>query len=158
MRDDRAWCLTIYGHGLITQEQYEKAEEQLEKAGELHYKLVREGMDEDNLTWNLFTLAAAQYRLQKRSQDAAGNFLEACNRLRTMMKKKKKIWFSDYLDDIFNKLQRSDKVEEEVCKSIPDLQKWLSPDSVRKGKNALDNIIKNLEKARPQTHNKEYIR
>lgn len=167
LRDDLAWCLTIRGYGLLMQAGHlreqglqkkkeatlKEAEQVLQEAQGFHRKLPGEDEDKDNLAWNLFALAAAQYELgekdSKKLKAGKQSLLEACNMLREMTRKKKKIWFSDYLEDSLNVLWEHAKdtkgkhVKEE---DIKKLMEWWKSTVVREGKQALDNIIRELEK------------
>ena len=170
LRDDLAWCLTIRGYGLLMQARHlreqglpkkkeatlktlKEAEQVLQEAQGFHRELPGEDEDKDNLAWNLFALAAAQYELVEKDSEKlkAGkrSLLEACNMLREMTRKKKKIWFSDYLEDSLNVLwehaqeTKGKHVKEE---DIKKLREWWKSNVVREGKEALDNIIRELEK------------
>jgi tetratricopeptide (TPR) repeat protein len=191
LRDDLAWCLTIRGYGLLMQAKHlreqglskkkeatlkeaetilQKAEKVLQEAEALHRELPGEDEDKDNLAWNLFALAAAQYGLVEKDSEKlkAGerSLLEACKMLRKMTRKKKKIWFSDYLEDSFTVLAESKHVQEikkeeakkeeakkeeakkeerEKRDDIDKLGYWWRSSVVREGKEALDNIINALE-------------
>jgi tetratricopeptide (TPR) repeat protein len=189
LRDDLAWCLTIRGYGLLMQARHlreqglseekedalEEAEQVLQEAQDLHRELPGEDEDKDNLAWNLFALAAAQYELGEKDSEKlkAGerSLLKACKMLRKMTRKKKKIWFSDYLEDSLTVLAESKHVrglmkeeakkeeakkeeakKEEVKKEerekrgdIDKLGDWWRSSVVREGKEALDNIITALE-------------
>ncbi len=170
MRDDLAWCLTIRGYGLLMQQAYKDAEKVLKCAKEYHLNLPGEDEDKDNLAWNLFALAAAQYELVEKDSEKlkAGerSLLEACKMLRKMTRKKKKIWFSDYLEDSLTVLSENEHVrglmkeetkkeetkkeeakkeEREKRDDIDKLADWWRSSVVREGKEALDNIISVLE-------------
>ena len=191
LRDDLAWCLTIRGYGLLMHARHlreqglskkkeatlkeaetilQKAEKVLQEAVALHRELPGEDEDKDNLAWNLFALAAAQYGLVEKDSEKlkAGerSLLEACKMLRKMTRRKKKIWFSDYLEDCLTVLSENEHVrglmkeetkngeakneeakkeEREKKDDIDKLVDWWRSSVVREGKEALDNIISALE-------------
>jgi cellobiose-specific phosphotransferase system component IIA len=186
LHDDLAWCLTIRGYGLLMQARHlreqglskkkeatlkeaetilQKSEKVLKEAQGLHRELPGEDEDKDNLAWNLFALAAAQYELVEKDSEKlkAGerSLLEACKMLRKMTRRKKKIWFSDYLEDSLTVLSENENVrglmkegtkkeeakkeEREKRDDIDKLADWWRSSVVREGKEALDNIISVLE-------------
>jgi hypothetical protein len=158
MKDDLAWCLTLYGYALTRQrpkdsndsEIYNKANIKLKEARKYHEQL--QDKNYSNLVLNLFALSLTEYKLggKRHHLEALETFREACLKLRYLTRNEKKVWYLDHVCTIMEKLKGSKFQVAEKLKDDEEnfgkLTTWLMADTVREGRRALDEIIESVEK------------
>jgi tetratricopeptide (TPR) repeat protein len=158
LRDDLAWGLTLYGYALIKQgpsvdpndpNHYKDVRKILREAKEHFIELREVDVDQGHRVFNLFALTVPQFVLEQPPVPQQ-TFLDACNLLRDLTRKEKKVWYMDYVCNIIDELikrqfQVAEKPEDDEV-NFENLRKWLEASSVIDGRRALDRIIKNMEK------------
>ena len=160
LRDDLAWCLTFHGYALVRQgppedanesietKYYEEAKKILDEAEKNHRKLPSDKVDKFNLALNRFALVIPLFELNQ-NWDALKTFHDACLRLRRMTREQKKIWHTDYVCNMFKKLQEAEiKVDGKTLidkEKYDHLNAWLSSTHVRAGRQTLEEIIGEAE-------------
>ncbi|MHC4121135.1 MAG: tetratricopeptide repeat protein [Planctomycetota bacterium] len=157
LRDDLAWSLTLYGYALIRNppadpndpNHHKKVYGILKKAKKRFSKFREVNVNQGHRVFNLFALTVPQVVLEQHPVPQQ-TFRDACNLLRDLTRKEKKVWYMDYVCDILDELinrkfQVSEKPKEDEV-NFEYLKKWLEASIVRDGRRALDKIIEDMEK------------
>lgn len=158
LRDDLAWCLTLYGYALIKQgppdpndpnDYYDRVSRILTQAKRCFDELRDADVEQGHLVFNFFALTVPQLELEQ-PQVPQQTFLDACNLLRDLTREEKKVWYMDYVCDILDELiNRKFHIAEEPKDdeaNFENLKNWLKASRVREGRRALDKIIESMQK------------
>lgn len=161
LKDDLAWCLTLYGYALTKKgpkdpndpndhnEHYRNVKKILVKAKN-RFRELRD-VDESHRVLSLFALSVSQVELangkKQEPKEARETFKDACLLLRRLTREQKKVWYVDYVYDIIENLpQRGLHFDtDNDCKNLKKIKTWLVAETVREGRRALEKIIESAD-------------